>query len=572
MTLKAINKAFGNNWVVAVTLLVFSVPALLKLILPGFYEPHDLHHFADIYQMYRAFVSGQIPPRWGPDFLYNFGYPLFNFYYVIPFYLGAGFLSLFGSIQLAYKLVFIVSVLAGVCGMYILLREFVGKLPAFVGSVVFLYTPYRAVQIYVRGAMGEALSLALLPLIAYSLIKIVKSPGRLKYTGLTGILGAVFILTHNYMWALSFPWIIVLALIFTEKNKIWTALKSLLLSGVLMIGGSAYWWLPALSEQKLVAATTPFPLADHFPFIKQLVIPFWGYGASIEGIYDGLSFNIGTVNLVGVLASLILVVFARKYFGDRRLRLIAFWGIGSFFITCFMMNIRSLPVWNALPFHDFVQFPWRLLAFTTFFSAVLTAVSVEVLQKNAKLVAGLGLSAFSVMLTFNYFQPSHIAYKSDNEYLSRFFADRTFQGTKEAVSADYLNYSEDYLLLPKTAEKKPDFLPKEKITSQTAKVEDILQTGGLSWSATVTAERESAVSLNSLYFPGWTAAVDNRGTNVGPGTPYGEVQIIVPVGVHEVAFGWHETPSRRRSDWISVMFFALALAFVLKPRRARIQL
>src|SRR3972149_4483852 len=123
-TLNAITKFFSNNWVIAGTLLAFSIPALLKLISPGFYEPHDLHHFADIYEMYRAFESGQLPPRWGPDFLYNFGYPLFNFYYVIPFYLGALFLWLFGSIQLAYKLVFVVSILLGVYGMYRLLREF----------------------------------------------------------------------------------------------------------------------------------------------------------------------------------------------------------------------------------------------------------------------------------------------------------------------------------------------------------------------------------------------------------------------------------------------------------------
>jgi len=565
-----LTKLFSKSWVIVVTLLIFSLPALFKLLMPGFYEPHDLHHFADIYQMYRAFTSGQLPPRWGPDFLYNFGYPLFNFYYVMPFYLGALFIWLFGSIQLAYKLVFIVSIIVGVYGMYKLLREFTGKLPAFVGTEVFLYTPYRAVQIYVRGAMGEALSLAILPLIAYSLIKIVKTPGKLKYIGLAGILGAVFILTHNYMWALSFPWIIILALIFFEKTKIWKALGSLLLTGLMMVGISAYWWFPALTDQKLVAATTPFPLINHFPFIKQLIVPFWGYGASIEGPYDGLSFNIGTVNLLGVAFAIALVVFAKKYFKDKKLKLVTVWGIVSFSIIFFMINIRSLPLWNILPFHDFVQFPWRLLAFTTFFSAVLIAVSVEVLQKNIKLIAGLGMATLSVVLTFNYFQPSGTFFKTDNQYLSRFFANRTMQGTKDDVSVDYLNYSEDYLLLPGTTDKKPDALPKQKIMSSTAKVENITEISPVSWKANVTAKEVSVVAFESLYFPGWVGTIDGKTANLSAGKPYGQIEITVSAGNHELEFFWTETPMRKYSDWVSLAFFAAALAFVLTSPRVKI--
>src|SRR3989344_4618282 len=75
------------------------LPASFFLLKAGFYEPHDLHHFADIYQMYRAIASGQFPPRIGPDFIFGYGYPLFNFYYLFPFYLGAIFFAVSGSLQ-----------------------------------------------------------------------------------------------------------------------------------------------------------------------------------------------------------------------------------------------------------------------------------------------------------------------------------------------------------------------------------------------------------------------------------------------------------------------------------------
>ena len=100
-------------------LLALCVPAIYFLLVPGFYEPHDTHHLADIYEMYRAFTSGQLPPRLGPDFIYGYGYPLFNFYYVLPFYLGAFFYAFLGSLTVSYKLVFLVSVVIsvfGICG------------------------------------------------------------------------------------------------------------------------------------------------------------------------------------------------------------------------------------------------------------------------------------------------------------------------------------------------------------------------------------------------------------------------------------------------------------------------
>lgn len=564
---KKITKFFGKTWPVVIALVLLSVPAALKLLGPGFYEPHDLHHFADIYQMFRAISSGQFPPRWGPDYLYNFGYPLFNFYYVFPFYLGAFFLWATGSIQLSFKLVFILCIFTSTISMYFLLREFVGKLAAFAGSVLFLYTPYRAVQIYVRGAMGEALSLALTPLIAFILIKIVKRPSSLKLIGIGGIIGAVFVLTHNYMWLFTFPWIILLALIFIGKNKIKSTIFSIIVSGGLMIGMSAYWWLPAIIEQKLVASATPFPLIDHFPFIKQLIIPSWGYGSSIPGPYDGLSFQIGLVNLAAVLAVIVALIFFKKLFKDRKLFWVAIWGVASFFIICFMMNIRSYPIWKIMPFHDFVQFPWRFLSFTTLFTAILAAVFIEVTKGKLRIVAGFSVIIISIILTYNYFRPSQIFYKTDNQYLSRFFADRTVQGTKNTIAKEYLQYSEDYLLLPKTDETKPSFLPAAKIESNTALVGNVKEVNAVSWTADVIATKNSTVSFDSLYFPGWFGSLDGKAVLLDIGKPYGQIEINVPKGSHKVAFYWQETNLRKIADIISLASLVICVTILVWTKR-----
>lgn len=565
----ALTKLLNLRWVFLGGLVLFSVPAALSLILPGFYEPHDLHHFADIYQMARAISSGQIPPRFGPDFTFGYGYPLFNFYYLLPFYLGALIFFLVGSLTVSFKAIFSISVIISVLGMYLFLKEFVGKWSAVAGSLLFLYTPYRAVQIYVRGAMGEALALSLLPLVAWGLIKVIRYPKNRKIAAGASLLIFLFLLSHNYLWALSLPFLIYLSLLFLGEG--WRKkLKSLVVVGILSLGTSFFWLFPALVEQKLVRAATPFPLIDHFPYVKQLIIPSWGYGSSVWGPSDGMSFQIGLVNLAVVLLALGLFIFKRRIFEKGPISRLTIWALTGFFVSLALMNIRTYPIWRLIPFHDFVQFPWRLLIFTTFFTSVLAAVAIEILDKNKILVAALIVGA-SILLTFSYFRPSQVFYKKDNDYLARFFANRTVFGEKKDIAPEYFNYSEDYLLLPIWADKRPNGLPASKIeTSEEAQVIDIAKIDPIRWQAKIVATHETKVTFNSYYFPGWFAKIDGKRANINPGKPFGQIELIVPAGEHNIEFYWIETTLRKLSDFISISAFLLLVGVYICPLKKKI--
>jgi len=544
-------------------LLLFCIPASFLLLTPGFYEPQDLHHMADIYQMVRAFASGQLPPRLGPDFMFGYGYPLFNFYYPLPFYLGAMFFALVGSLTVSFKMIFITVIVVSVFGMYLFLKEFLDEWGAYAGSILFLYTPYRAVQIYVRGAMGEALALSLLPVFAWSVVRLLKKP-NLKTVAVTGLLGAVFILCHNYFWALSAIWLIGLVFVVRYKEKVKTTLK-LLLAGIISLGISIYWWLPALVEQKLVSATTPFPLIDHFPFIKQLIIPFWGYGASLWGPDDGMSFQIGVVNLLVAAALTLLVVFGFRKFKNHKLFGLSVWVLTGIAVNVFLMNVRSYPVWKLLPFHDFVQFPWRLLSFTAFFTATAGGILVSAAAGRKKYIAGVVIAAASILLTLNYFRPSQQFYKTDNDYLTRFFANRSIEGKREGLSKEYLLYSEDYLQLPTWVSKRPEDIPGAKISSLDAEVTEIHEISPVSWEASIRTDKASTVTFHEMYFPGWTAEVDAKRVPAAPSGPNGEITISLEEGSHKVRFFWQETPLRKSADMVSLGALAIAIVIFIVP-------
>lgn len=511
-----------------------AIPVSLPLLLPGFYEPHDLHHLADIHQMYRAFQTGQIPPRLGPDFTWGFGYPLFHFYYVFPFYLGALYYWLGGNLTLAFKMVFLTSIFVSLYGMYMFLRLYVNKLTSFAGAFLYLYTPYRAVQLYVRGAMGEALSIAILPLVAWSMVNLIRQT-HIKNISIFSIVLSIYLLSHNYLWVLTVPFLGMLAIleIYKQKNKL-----KIFVNLIIGICASAlitiYWWLPALLDQDLVAEKTPFLLVDHFPFIKQLILPTWGYGSSVWGPGDEISFQLGIINIVAILSLGVLVMLKRK-------KIKHFWLtwfiISGFAISVFFMNIRTYPIWRIIPFYDFIQFPWRLLFLNGFFSSLALALFLHNI-KNKGLTAAIFVS-LAFVLTFNYFKPSKIVSNSDAYYLERFFNDP--------------NYSEDYLLLPKWVSVRPNAPVPQKVEIINGEIIKTIKHCDIHYEFDVIAENDAIFTYWAYYFPGWFVEIDGVDTEIIKGEPYGQITFSVPSGEHKVAVLWKETNFRNILLLISLL-------------------
>lgn len=548
---------------VGLFLVLATIPAAFALLKPGFWEPHDLHHLADIFEMYRAASLGQIPPRLGPDFLWGWGYPLFNFYYVLPFYLGAGFYAFTKSLTGSFEFVFLVSIIVSVVAMYLFLREFFGKAASFTGSILYLYTPYRAVQIYVRGAIGEALTMAILPLVFWAAVRLIKKP-KMGNIAILAFVIAAFILSHNYLWLLTLPALLLfLAGLYYFGKFQGKSVKAVLFSAVLGLGISSYWWFPAVSEFRLLSGQTPFPLQDHFPFIKQLILPSWGYGASLPGPYDGISFQIGIINLVAIVMGVALLILKKV---SLKKGFIAYLSLLGFFAAVILMNIRTLSLWKALPIYQFVQFPWRLLFLTTFFSSVVGGFAVESFPKNLRWYIGGAIILASVLVTLGYFKPSGIFTKTDDFYLSRMFATVSEEGERKSVSAEYLNWSEDYLLLPSGVQK-PNRLPVPRIYGDSdADVSEIVSLGPTRYKAQVEASAPAKVTFSALYLPGWFSKVDGQDAQVSKGEPYGQMEIFVPSGIHEVEFYWAETPKRKIVDLISVISLGVALVLLGKSK------
>ena len=151
-----------------------------------------------LHQLVANLKVGVFPARWMPDAAYGLGYPFFNFYASLPYYIAALFkLCGFGFIW-AIKLTQILGFVAAATSMYLLAKRlFHREAGAILAALAYTYAPYHLVNVYVRGdALSEFYAFIFYPLILWALLRLRNSLSTcniallaLSYSGL--------ILTHN---------------------------------------------------------------------------------------------------------------------------------------------------------------------------------------------------------------------------------------------------------------------------------------------------------------------------------------------------------------------------------------
>ncbi len=551
-------KNFKKNnifWLVLSALLL--VPAAWALFVPGFYGASDDIHIAWLFEMHKILMSGQIPPRFVPDLSFGFGYPLFNFVFPLPFYLAEIFHLLGFNLVDSIKALFFLSLPLSGIFMYLMLRQFISKGLSLSGAILYIYTPYRSTDLYVRGAIGEIVSFIFLPLIVLSVIKLsVYTPSSIKNTlswiGIGALSLAGLILTHNITAYMFFPfvmlfWLLRIFFLAPRNKQNYIVLFSTIFLGLLI---SCYFWVPALLDSNLMKYDTVFNFADHFPTLMQLIKPYWGYGASVPGPYDGMSFFLGIANIAILIIGIFLtIIFWSKFSKDKKILLV--WAFICIFFAVFLMNYRSTFLWRTIPLLPFFQFPWRFLILTTF-SIPIFVVTLD------KFPFVRYTPFFVILLTLttsgSYFRPQDFLERKDNYFLDRYIP-------IPFASLEYFKTREEYLRLPKYTDTRPDknYPP---VYTNSGKINNVIRINDLNALVEVNSEGGMRLNYSKYYFPGWIAKIDNQDTPIIAGIPFGQISVTVSPGAHKVEFLFKETNFKKLLDAISLGCFLVSLWLV----------
>src|SRR3989338_9976126 len=86
--MKRIKLLIKSPIAILILLIALFIPAFIDTISVGYYPMHDDLQPMMQLVMDKCFRDGQIPCRWSEDLGFGFGYPLFNFYPPLPYYIG----------------------------------------------------------------------------------------------------------------------------------------------------------------------------------------------------------------------------------------------------------------------------------------------------------------------------------------------------------------------------------------------------------------------------------------------------------------------------------------------------
>src|SRR5438309_1338641 len=132
---------------------LLSVPLILPYIHTGYFPTHDGEWaIVRLGDMFRSLRDHQFPVRYSGYLNFGYGYPLFNFTYPAPYYVGVLFHFLkFGFVD-TVKLLFALSVFVSAIGMYLLSNEiWKNRFSGVISAIFYIYFPYRIVDLYARG-------------------------------------------------------------------------------------------------------------------------------------------------------------------------------------------------------------------------------------------------------------------------------------------------------------------------------------------------------------------------------------------------------------------------------------
>jgi hypothetical protein len=546
-------------WLVAGGLTLLALPVCVPLLGGQVLDGHDgFGYFSRVIEEHQNLANGIALPRWAPDFGWGTGQPFFVFHPPM-FYCLAELCHLTGlAFPAAVNLATVLIVLASAGSMFLLARLYFGEAGGWLAAAAYLYAPYFAVEIFVRNALEEFSSFPFMALALYGFGAYALHGRRRHWLLGAAAYGALEFC--GFPAALLFSPLLLAFVLFTA----WRAASWKLL--LKQIGGIAFGlalslcvWLPAMVERAYVwmerVLDGGWRYSNHLLAPYQLLYSPWGYGPSVPGPHDGMSFALGWSHLL--LAVGVCVWLERR--GQPGDRWLARFFAAAGAVVCIMMCEQMQWLWDLIPLLQFVVFPWVLLASAAVCLAMLAGALGPVLDGLGRWRKPAFAAALALLIVPNL---GHLRPRSYRDVDMSFW-------TPQQISARGWETTSTGEVTPRAVEVTPLYDSAAALVEDgDARIRQLTRTP-FSWSAAVTAKTASTVRLSTAWYPGWEMRLDGHAADSGPTPVTGLIRIAVPPGEHRAEAAWRGTALEHWSDGASLAALALWLALWLRggPRR-----
>jgi hypothetical protein len=553
----------------------------MQPLLLGLPRGHDtLLHLYRIPLINALWREGSVFSRWIPGLVAGYGYPLFNFYPPLSAYLITTLYWLVGqNAPLALEVAFGLAIALAALAMYALGRELYSAGAATMVAVAYVLSPHLLYQVYARGSISNAIAMAMYPLAAWSILRLIRHQTP-RATALAALALGALLLSHAAASLVVIGPLVIVALAASiawsaSRKEATRAAASVFVAMLLGLVVSSFFWLPALAENGLTHYLDALRAPDvHWDqnFAHVLALP----EAAIAGLGNApLPLSTGIAQLLlGTLAcvcSLMLTFYARARHERASAADILTVVIGGLGLAAVLMaSPVSAPVWEASAKIQQLQFPWRFLDAAVFLLSLASGRLFALLgrQRNWCPVVGLatlvliGLNALPYMVPPTFADlPSRPTLGQVSEY------ERTSGALGLTSWGEYLPITVPWPLgeqIWSNASVATSLDGKARLPESVT----LLSSSGDSLSAQLNLEaaEDATVPLRSFWFPGWSATIDGLPATIGP-DDRGLLAIDVPAGQRTLQLHWGSTPLRRLAEGLSCI--GVILSLILVSVRAR---
>jgi hypothetical protein len=558
-------------------LTLITVPFLSPFLKPGYFDTDDgLWAVVRQSSMHRELRAGQFPVRWSGDLNYGYGYPLFQFSYPGPYYIGEIFRVLGYNFIDSVKAVFVISTVISVIGMYFFIRElWQDDIAGWVAAFFYLGSQYRIINLYIRGSIGETVAFAIFPFLCLFGLKLLQT-GKRRYLFVGSILLALLIISHNVMALIFIPFFIYFLIVeiflryvkltrlISEyidkinqkvnikndiyKNIFFRHLHLIIVMVLVGIGLSCFFWLPAITEMQYVKlGETPLTtiekelkyqnLFDIEVFTKVEEMTTLGrQSIRFSRIYK----------YVLIALTVLMIIFLRKTkLGVALHRTILY--LVPYIICLFLLTPLSLILWKIVPGLKQIDFPWRLYGLMMFiFPVIISALS----QIKSFKYLGLLFAVGSLVIILPISSPL-----KTNNY------PETFYSTNQGTTTSAAEYVSRWMKTPVLSSSQSPLIP---INPQYQNI-TITESHNASTNKKYkySTEVETPVLTSTMYFPGWQASLDGKEHQLQFKETNGIISTVLPAGTHILELKFNKTPIREASEIISISTLVMLISLLL---------
>ncbi|MBO0460276.1 hypothetical protein JZO83_00765 [Enterococcus sp. DIV1298c] len=465
----------------------------------------------------------------------NHGTMVNVFYPWFTLYPASFFFKITGNLVLSYNLYyFLITFLTMLIAYFSMNRLKNNRHIALLFSVIYTFAGYRAIDIFYRASLGEAVALTFLPLILVGCYEIYIGDYK-KWYWLT--IGMTLVIYTHLLSVVMVTMFIALTIIV-----------------------SFYFWnnkVPRLLSL-LKATLTTFLLSAAFliPFIQQshaqeLKVP---QGRDLVGMApsDMLShilnnnyrnYTIGLFIFIGLLATLPFVKKLRV--ADKFI-----FAIGIFTLFC-STSLFPLRLLNDTPIKC-LQFIWRLNGFTSLFLAYTISILIYYNLYNKKYVVKIiGVTLIGITLHFS----GIINMVTNNDSLTRIEPENAISAAQNYNHTDYAN---------KESLNHPDVISDHKYFLDNQEIKPATSFTSSKYKIIVENKKEEkAVLTTPLYrYEGQMATVNDTPVKTHLSS-IGTTELVVPPGKSTIVITYTYTKLAIFSRYLSLISLVIFLIFIL---------